>query len=51
VHSWDVAAGVLLVKEAGGRVTDFNNKTWDLDNDDIIASNGKVHKQILEALK
>jgi myo-inositol-1(or 4)-monophosphatase len=47
---WDVAAGALLVKEAGGRVTDFNNKSWDLNSCDIIASNGKVHKQILEAL-
>jgi myo-inositol-1(or 4)-monophosphatase len=47
---WDIAAGALLVKEAGGKVTDFNNKTWNLDSYDIIASNGKVHKQILEAL-
>ncbi|MFP4514687.1 MAG: inositol monophosphatase family protein [Parcubacteria group bacterium] len=49
-NSWDVAAGVLLVKEAGGKVTDFNNKTWNLDSYDIIASNKKVHGQILDAL-
>ncbi|HKK54172.1 MAG TPA: inositol monophosphatase family protein [Patescibacteria group bacterium] len=49
-NSWDVVAGALLVKEAGGKVTDFNNKTWNLNSYDIIASNGKVHKQILDAL-
>ncbi len=50
-NSWDVAAGALLVKEAGGRVSDFNNKIWNLESLDIIASNNKVHKQILEAIK
>ncbi|MCF7794977.1 inositol monophosphatase [Patescibacteria group bacterium] len=49
-NSWDIAAGALLVKEAGGKVTDFNNKTWNLNSHDIVASNGKVHKQILQAL-
>lgn len=50
-NSWDVAAGVLLVREAGGRVTDFENKKWTLKSHDIIASNGKVHKDILDVLK
>lgn len=49
--SWDVAAGSLLVKEAKGKVTDFNNKNWNLNSSDIIASNKKVHQQILKALK
>jgi myo-inositol-1(or 4)-monophosphatase len=49
-NAWDIAAGALLVREAGGKVTDFNNKVWSLDSYDIIASNGKVHKQILQAL-
>jgi myo-inositol-1(or 4)-monophosphatase len=49
-NAWDIAAGTLLVREAGGKVTDFNNKAWNLNSYDIIASNGKVHKQILEAL-
>lgn len=49
-NAWDIAAGALLVREAGGKVTDFNNKAWNLNSYDIIASNGKVHKQILEAL-
>lgn len=46
-NDWDVVAGVLLVREAGGKVTDFAGKQWQLGLGDIIASNGKVHKQIL----
>ena len=49
-HDWDVAAGVLLVREAGGKVTDFTGKNWRLGNPNIAASNGKVHGQILKAL-
>lgn len=50
-HPWDVAAGVLLVREAGGRVTDSDGKDWNLESRDMLASNGKVHKQILNTLK
>ena len=49
-HDWDVAAGVLLVREAGGKVTDFNGKDWHLGNPNIAASNGKVHTQILKVI-
>ena len=49
--SWDVAAGTLLVREAGGKVTDFENKEWDLDSKDILATNKKIHKQILKEIK
>ncbi len=50
-HSWDVSAGVLLVREAGGRVTDFSGKNWSLNSYDMAASNGEVHSNILKALK
>jgi myo-inositol-1(or 4)-monophosphatase len=50
-HAWDVAAGVLLVREAGGQVTDFKGKQWDLKSKDIAASNGLVHNDILKVLK
>lgn len=50
VNSWDVAAGVLLVREAGGRVTDFNNKKWTITSSDIVGSNGRVHKNIIKVL-
>lgn len=47
---WDVAAGILLVREAGGRVTDFKGKEWNLDSVDMVASNGKVHSEILRVI-
>ena len=50
-NPWDVAAGVLMVQEAGGRATDMNNKKWTLDNKDIVASNGKVHSALIKAFK
>ncbi len=50
-NSWDVAAGVLLVEEAGGIVTDFSNKKWNLESPDIVASNKKNHKNIIRDIK
>ena len=49
-HDWDVAAGVLLVQEAGGMVTDFAGQDWELGSGDIAASNGKVHREILRVI-
>lgn len=51
VNSWDVAAGVLLVREAGGRVTDFKGKEWRLDSKDMLATNGKAHEEILKVAR
>jgi myo-inositol-1(or 4)-monophosphatase len=48
---WDVAAGTLLVSEAGGRVTDADDKDWSLKSKDMIATNGLVHKSVLEIVK
>jgi len=48
---WDVAAGVLLIQEAKGKVTDFSGKEWNLDSKDLAASNGKVHNQILKVIE
>lgn len=50
-HSWDVAAGTILVREAGGKVTDFQNKKWNTKSEDLIASNKLVHSQIINTLK
>ena len=50
-NDWDVAAGVLLVREAGGSVTDFSGKSWQLGSGNIVASNKKAHKQILKVIK
>ncbi|MDD4901985.1 MAG: inositol monophosphatase [Patescibacteria group bacterium] len=48
---YDVAAGVLLVKEAGGKVTDLKNKEWTIASQDMVASNGKVHQDVLGVFK
>jgi len=50
-NSWDVGAGVLIVKEAGGQATDFDGNLWNLQSKDILASNEKIHKQLLKFLK
>lgn len=50
-RSWDVAAGVLLVRESGGRVSDFTGQEWTLESHDMLATNGLVHKETLKNLK
>lgn len=47
---WDVAAGALMVLEAGGRVTDFEGGPFALDAPGIVATNGGLHDLILEVL-
>jgi myo-inositol-1(or 4)-monophosphatase len=43
---WDTAAGILMVTEAGGRVTDFGSETYSIYQDQILASNGLIHDQM-----
>jgi len=50
-NSWDVGAGVLFVREAGGVVTDFSGKPWNLKTKDMVASNGKIHNQLIKFIK
>lgn len=47
---WDTAAGWLMVEEAGGIVTDLRGKEYYLDSPIILASNGKIHEEMIEAL-
>ena len=51
LHPWDIAAGVLLVTEAGGKITDFNGDKADLFKGEILASNGVIHDQMIRVLK
>jgi myo-inositol-1(or 4)-monophosphatase len=51
VPVWDVAAGLLLVREAGGVATDWRGKEWNLKSRDILASCGKIHQPVLKVLK
>ena len=48
---WDLAAGALLVEEAGGRVTGPYGDAFDVDAGEILASNGRIHEQILDELR
>ncbi|MBL7159416.1 inositol monophosphatase [Candidatus Microgenomates bacterium] len=51
VSSWDVAGGALLVQEAGGKVTNFQGKPWTLNDQFFLATNGKIHQELLGILK
>ena len=48
---WDIAAGTLLVEEAGGRTGDFSGGPLDLHGDQTLASNGHLHDELLGVLK
>ena len=52
LHPWDVAAGALIVRQAGGRVTDFGGGDDDHPSGRrIVASNGRIHNQMLDVLR
>ena len=51
LQSWDVAAGILLVREAGGRVTDEQGREREVKPGYTVASNGLLHPRILEVLR
>ncbi len=50
LHAWDVAAGLLLVQEAGGRVSDLAGGGDYLSGEQIVASNGHIHDEMLAVL-
>jgi myo-inositol-1(or 4)-monophosphatase len=47
LNPWDTAAGLLLVEEAGGRITNFSGGPWRLDSREILASNQLIHEELL----
>ncbi len=47
---WDTAAGFLILTEAGGRVTDFSGKPFSIDRPEILATNGKIHREMVRVL-
>jgi myo-inositol-1(or 4)-monophosphatase len=47
---WDVAAGSLLVREAGGRLTSYKGAKSSIYDKQFVASNGKIHEQMLALL-
>jgi myo-inositol-1(or 4)-monophosphatase len=50
LNPWDVAAGSLIVTEAGGRVTDFSGDHFSIHGQEILASNGLIHDEMLRVL-
>ena len=51
LNYWDVAAGIILVKEAGGFITDFDGGSKYIENETILASNSMINEQMNELLK
>jgi len=47
---WDTAAGVLVIEEAGGRVTDFEGRPWSPQTRDIVAANPTLHALLLDVI-
>jgi myo-inositol-1(or 4)-monophosphatase len=47
LNPWDTAAGILLVEEAGGRVTDFSGQHFRLNSRETLASNGLIHAELM----
>src|SRR5262249_55713662 len=51
LSSWDFAAGVLMVREAGGYVTDLEGRERTIEPGDVIAGNETMHREVLELLQ
>ena len=50
LNLWDICSGVLLVKEAGGRISQPNGNTWTTNSRDITVSNSLIHDKLIENL-
>ena len=50
LHPWDAAAALLIVQEAGGKVTRFNGSKYTIYDKEILASNSKIHSQMIKIL-
>ena len=50
LHPWDVAGAVLMIEEAGGRVSHYDGTAFDIYSAPILASNGLVHEQMMHVL-
>ncbi|MCC6962064.1 MAG: inositol monophosphatase [candidate division Zixibacteria bacterium] len=50
LHPWDMAAGVLIVRQAGGRISDFDGNEFSIYKDRLLGSNGRIHKEMMRVL-
>ena len=48
---WDLAAGTLIVQEAGGQITRWNGSAFSIEGKELLASNGRLHEEMLDVLK
>jgi myo-inositol-1(or 4)-monophosphatase len=48
---WDMAAGVLVVREAGGEVTRYDGGAFTLDGRQILATNGRLHAEMKQVIR
>jgi myo-inositol-1(or 4)-monophosphatase len=51
LNPWDIAAGLLIVQEAGGKTSDFSDKPSGLYDRQVLASNGRIHDQMLQVIR
>jgi myo-inositol-1(or 4)-monophosphatase len=49
-HAWDLAAGAVLIREAGGKITNMNGNQFDPFMPDVLATNGRIHVELQNAL-
>jgi myo-inositol-1(or 4)-monophosphatase len=50
LNPWDMAAGSVLVQEAGGKLTDFSGQKLSIYGQELVASNGQIHHAMLAVL-
>jgi myo-inositol-1(or 4)-monophosphatase len=51
LHPWDMAAGSLIVTEAGGRMSDFSGGAFSINGQEMLASNSLIHTDMLAVLR
>ena len=50
LNLWDIASGILLVLEAGGKISEPNGKDWQISSKNVLASNTFIHENLIESL-
>ncbi len=48
IHAWDVAAGSLILQEAGGMITDYRGNPFEIERGELVVSNGALHPALVE---
>jgi myo-inositol-1(or 4)-monophosphatase len=51
LHPWDIAAGIIILREAGGKISDFSGNGKKLTGEEIVASNNSVYPEVLEIVR